>query len=79
MRQGRQNSIPSTRPSKLIRKLLNTESKTKTRQGMGTQGKNDRSKKEYETILTDKKKTQMRKLSNIEKTRTKNKTLRNNT
>lgn len=37
---------------------------------MRTQGKNDRSKKEYETILTDKKKTQMRKLSNIEKTRT---------
>lgn len=39
---------------------------------MRTQGKNDRSKKEYETILTDKKKKkpQMRKLSNIEKTRT---------
>lgn len=45
---------------------------------MGTQGKNDRSNKEYETTLNEKR-TQMRKLSNIEKTRTKNKTLRNNT
>lgn len=45
---------------------------------MRTQGKNDRSKKEYETILTDKKKK-----NTNEKTKqhreNKNKTLRNNT
>lgn len=47
---------------------------------MRTQGKNDRSKKEYETILTDKKK---KKKNTNEKTKqhreNKNKTLRNNT
>lgn len=44
---------------------------------MRTQGKNDRSKKEYETILTDKKKNTNEKTKQHREN--KNKTLRNNT
>lgn len=46
---------------------------------MRTQGKNDRSKKEYETILTDKKKKKNTNEKTKQHRENKNKTLRNNT